>query len=200
MGKTRDLLKKIRDTKRTFKAKIGIIKDRNEMNLTEAEDIRKRWQEYTEELYRKDLHNPDNHDGMITPIHLERDILECEVNWALESITTNKASVGDGILVKLFQILKDDAVKEMHSICQQIWKTQHWPYDWKRSAFFPVTKKVNAKECSNYHTIALISHTSKIMLKILQARLQQYVNRELPDVQAGFRKGRGTRDLIANIC
>ena len=131
MGKTRDLLKKIRDTKRTFKAKIGIIKDRNEMNLTEAEDIRKRWQEYTEELYRKDLHNPDNHDGMITPIHLERDILECEVNWALESITTNKASVGDGILVKLFQILKDDAVTVLQSMCHQIWNTQQWTQDWK---------------------------------------------------------------------
>ena len=123
---------------------------------------------------------------------LEPDILECEVKWALESITKNKASGGDGIPVELFQILKDDAVKVPHSICQQIWKTQQWPQDWKRSVF------INAKECSNYCTIALISHARKVMLKILQARLQQYVNRELPDVQAGFRKGRGTRDQIAN--
>ena len=132
---------------------------------------------------------------MIT--HLEPDILECEVKWAL-SITTNKASRGDGIPVELFQFLKDDAVKMLHSICQQIWITQ-WPQDWKRSVFTPIPKKDNAKECSNYCTIALISHTSKVMLKILQARLQQYVNCELPDVQAGFRKGRGTRDQIANI-
>ena len=123
---------------------------------------------------------------MIT--NLEPDILECEVKWALETITTNKASVGDGIPVELFQILKDDAVKVLHSICQQIWKTQQWPQDWKRSVFIPIPKKGNAKECSNYHTIALISHASKVILKILQARLQQYVNHELPDVQAGFRK------------
>ena len=135
---------------------------------------------------------------MIT--HLEPDILECEVKWALESISTNKASGGDGISVELFQILKDDAVKVLHSICQQIWKTQHWPQDWKRSVFIPIQKKGNAKECSHYHTVALISHASKVMLKILQARLQQYLNRELPDVQAGFRKGRGTRDQIANMC
>ena len=132
---------------------------------------------------------------MIT--HLELDILECKVKWALGSITLNKASGGDGIPVELFQILKDDAVKVLHSICQQIWKTQQWPQDWKRSVFIPIPKKGNAKECSNYHTIAL--NTSKVMLKILQARLQQYVNRELPDVQAGFGKGRGTRDQIANI-
>jgi len=127
--------------------------------------------------------------------HLEPDILESEVKWALESITTNKASGGDGIPVEL----KDDAVKVLHSICQQIWKTKQWPQDWKRSVFIPIPKKGNAKECSNYHTIALISHASKVMLKVLQASLQQYVNRELPDVQAGFRKGRGTRDPIANI-
>ena len=127
---------------------------------------------------------------MIT--HLEPDILECEVKWALESITTNKASGGDGIPVELFQILKDDAVKVLHSICQQIWKTQQWPQDWKSSVFIPIPKKGDAKECSNYRTIALISHASKVMLQILQARLQQYVNRELPDVQARFRKGRGT--------
>ena len=137
------------------------------------------------------LLDPDNHNGVIT--HPEPDILECEVKWALESITTNKASGCDGIPVELFQILKDDAVKVLHSICQQIWKTQQWPQDWKRSVFIPNPKKGNPKECSNYHTIVLISHTSKVMLKILQARLQQYTNRELPDVQAGFRKGRGKR-------
>ena len=168
------------------------------MDLTEAEDIKKRWQEYTEEPYKKHLHDPDNHDGMIT--HLEPDILECEVKWALGSITMSKASGGDGIPVELFQILKDDSVKVLHSICQQIWETQQWPQDWKRLIFIPIPKKSNAKECSNYHTIALISHASKVTLKSLQARLQQYMNRELPDVQAGFRKSRGTRDQIANIC
>ena len=163
MGKTRDLFKQIRDTKGIFHAKMGSIKDRNCMDLTEAEDIKKRWQEYTEELYKKDLHNPDNHDVVIT--HLEPDILECEVKWALESITMNS----DGIPGELFQILKDDAVKVLHSICQQIWKSEQWPQDWKRSVFIPMPKKGNAKECSNYHTIALISHASKVMLKILQA-------------------------------
>ena len=153
------------------------------MDLTEAEDIKKRWQEYTEELYKKDLHDPDNHDGVIT--HVEPDILKCEV------ISEQK----------LEQRTKLVAVMEFqHSICQQIWKTQQWPQDWKRSVFIPIPKKGNAKECSNYHTIALISHASKVMIKILQARLQQYVDHELPDVQAGFRKGRGTRDQIANIC
>ena len=156
------------------------------MDLTEAEDIKKRWQEYTEELYKKDLHHPDNHDGVIT--HLEPDILECEVKRALESITTNKASGGDGIPVELVQILKDDAVKVLHSICQQIWKIQQWPKYWKRSVFIPIPEKGNAKQWSNYRTITLISQASKVMLKILQARLQQYVNHELPDVQAGFRK------------
>ena len=192
MGKTRVPYKKIRDTKGTFHAKMGTIKDRNGIDLTEAEDIRKRWQEYTEKLYKKDLHGTDNHDGVIT--HLEPDILGCKVKWALGSITMNKASGVDGILDYLFPILKDDAVKVLHSICQEIWKTQQWPQDWKRSVFIPIPKKCNAKECSNYHTIALISHASKVMLKILQARLQQYMNHELPDVQAGFRKGRGTRD------
>ena len=134
---------------------------------------------------------------MIT--HLKPDILQDEVKWALESITTNKASGGDGIPVELFQILKDDAKKVLHSICQQIWKTQQWPQDWKRSVFIPIPKNSDAKECSNYYTIAFISHTNKVLLKILQARLQQYVNHELPDVQACFRKGRGTRDQIANI-
>jgi len=198
MGKTRDLFNKVRDTKGIFHAKMGSIKDRNGMDLTETVDIKKKWQEYTEELYKKYLHDQDNHDGVIT--HLEPDILACEVKWALERITTKKASGGDGIPVEIFQILKDDAVKVLHSICQQIWKTHQWPQDWKRSVFIPIPKKGNAKECSNYHTIALISHASKVMLKILQASLQQYVNRELPDVQVGFRKGRGTRDQIANIC
>ena len=168
-----------------------------QLNLTEAEDTKKIWQEYTEELYKKDLHNPDNHDGVI--IHLEPDILECEVNWARGSITTNKVSGGDGIPVELVQILKDNALKMLHSICHQIWKSQQWPQDWKRSVLIPILKKGNTKECSNYHKIALISHASKVMLKILQARLQQYVDHELPSVQAGFRKGRGTRGQIANI-
>jgi len=144
------------------------------MDLTEAEDIKKRWQEYTEELYKKDLHDPDNHDGVLT--HLEPDILECKVKWGLGSVTTNKASVSNGIPVELFQILKDDAVIVLHPICQQIWKTQQWPQDWKRSVFIPIPKKGNAKECSNYCTIAVISHASKIMHKILQARVQQFMN------------------------
>ena len=198
MGKTRDLFKKIRDTsKETFHTKVGTIKDRNGMDLTEAEHIKKRCQEYTE-LYIKDLHDPDNHDGVIT--HLEPDILECEVKWVLGSITTNKASGGDGIPVELFQIQKDDAVKVLQSIWQQIWKTQQWPQDWKRSVIIPIPKKGSAKECSNYCTIVLISHASKVMLRMLQGKLQQvHVNLELLDVQAGFRKGRGTRHQIANI-
>ena len=146
------------DTKGTFLAKIGTIKDRNCMDLTEAEDIKKRWQEYTEELYQKNLHDPDDHDGVIT--QLEADILECEVKWTLRSITINKASGGDGIPVELFQILKDDAVKVLHSICWQIWKTQQWPQDWKRSVFIPIPKKGNVKECSNCCTIHS-SHTAK---------------------------------------
>ena len=198
MGKTRDLLKKIRDTKGIFHTKMGTIKNRNSMDLTEAEDIKKRWQKFTEVLYKKYLNDPESHDGVIT--HLESKILEYEVKWALGSITMNKASGGDGIPVELFQILKDGAVKMLHSICQQIWKTQQWPQDWKRSVIIPIPKKGNAKECSNYCTIALISHTSKVMLKILQVSLQQHVNQELPDVQVGFRKGRGTRDQVANIC
>ena len=168
MGKSRALFKNIRDSKGTFHAKMGSIKEQNGMNLTEAEDIKK-WQEYTE-LYKKDLRDPDNHDGVIT--HLNPDILECKVKWALESITANKASGGDGIPAELFQFVKDDAMKVLHSICQQIWKTQQWPQDWKRSVFIPVPKKGNAKECSNYRTVALISHASKVILKILQARLQ----------------------------
>ena len=160
---------RIRDTKGTFHAKMGTVKDRNDMDLKEAEDIKKRWQEYTE-LYKKDLNDPNNCDGVIT--HLEPDILQSEAKWALGSITTNKTSGGDGIPVELFQLLKDDAVKVLHSVWQQIWKTQQWPLTaghWKRSVFIPVPKKGNAKECSNYCTIALISHTSKVMLEIFQA-------------------------------
>ena len=149
---------------------MGTIKDRNGMDLREAEAIKKRWQEYREELYRKDLHDPDNHDGVIT--HLELDILESEVKWGLGSITTNKASGGDGIPSELSQVLKDGAVKVLHSICQQIWKTQQWLQDQKRSVFILIPKKSNAKECSNYCTVAFISRASKVMLKILQARLQ----------------------------
>ena len=155
MGKTRDLFEKIRDAKGTFHAKMGTIKDRNGMDLTEVEDIKKRWQEYTEKLYKKNLHDPD--------------ILECKVKWALGSITMNKASGDDGIPVELFQILRDDAVKVLHSVCQQIWKTQQWPQEWKRSVFFPISKKGNAKDCSNYRTIALISKASKVMLKIFSS-------------------------------
>ena len=145
MGKSRGLFKKIRDTKGIFHAKMGSIKDRNGMDLSEAEDIKKRWQEYTEELYKKDLQVQDNHDGVITD--LDPDIVEYEVKWALGNITTNKASGGDRIPAELFQILKDDAVKVLHSICQQIWKTQQWAQDWKRSVFIPIPKKGNAKEC-----------------------------------------------------
>ena len=163
MGKTRELFKKIRDTKGTFHAKMGSIKERNGMDLTEAEDIKKKCKN-TQKNCTKKLHDQENHDGVIT--HLEPDILECEVKWALESITTNKATRGDGIPVELFQILEDDAVKVLHSICQQIWKTQQWPQDWKRSVFIPIPKKGSVKECSYYCTIALISHASKVMLKI----------------------------------
>ena len=199
MGKTRDLFQKIRDTMGTFHAKLGTIKDRNGMDL-QKQKILRRGGKNTQKNYTKMIFMmcaSDKHNGVI--IHLQPDILECKVKWALGSITTNKASGGDGIPVDLFQILGDDAVKVLHSICQQIWKTQQWPQDSKRSVFIPIPKKGNAKECSNYRTIALISQASKVMLKILQARLQQYVNRELQDVQAGFRKGRGTRDQIANI-
>ena len=173
MGKTRDLFKKIRDTKEIFHANMGTIKDRNGTDLTEAEDMKKRWQEDTEELHKEGLNDPEKHNSVIT--HLESGILEFKVKRALGSITMNKASGDDGIPAELFQVLKYDAVKVLHSICQQIWKTQQWPQDWKRSVFIPIPKKGNAKECSNYCTIALISHTSKVILKILQARLQQYM-------------------------
>ena len=173
MGKIRDLFKKIRDTKGTFHAKMGTIKERNGMDLTEAEDIKKMWQEYTKQLYKKYLNDTDNYDGVVT--HLEPDIMESQVKWALGSITTNKASGGDGIPAELFKTLEDDVIKVLYSICQRIWKTQPWLQDWKRSIFISIPKKGSAKECSNHHTIALISHASKILLKILQARLQQYV-------------------------
>ena len=160
----------------------------------------RRYQQEVARIHRrtiqKNLHDPDNHNGVIA--HLEPDILECKVKWALGSITMNKASGGDGIPGELFQILKDDAMKVLHSICQQIWKTQQWPQDWKRSVFIPIWKKGNAKECSCYCTIALISSARKVLLKILQPRLQRYMNQELPDVEAGFREGRGTRDQIAS--
>ena len=164
------------------------------MDLTEAD--KKRWQDYTEELYKKHLNDLDNHYGVIT--HLEPDILECKVKWALRSITMNKASEGDRIPAELFQILKDDAVEVLHSICHRIWKTQQWPQDYKRSVFIPIWKKGNAKECSNYRSIVLISHTNKVMLKILQARFQQYMNWDIPDAQAGFKKAEES-DQIANI-
>ena len=169
MGKARDLFKKIRDTKGTFHTKMGTIKDRNSKDQREAEETKRRWQEYTEELYKKSLNDPDNHDGVVT--YLEQDIRESEVKWALGSITTNNISGGDGILVELFKILRDKAVKVLHSICQQMWKKQQWPQDWKRSVFVSIPKKGNVTECSNYCTVTLISYASKVMLKILQVRL-----------------------------
>ena len=174
MGKTRDLVNKIGDIKGTFHAKMCMIRDRNSKDLTEAEEIKTRWQEYTDERHKKDLNGPDNHNGVVT--HLNPDTLEYEVKQALGSTAVNIASGGDGIPVKLFQILKADAVKVLHSTCQRIWKTQQWPQDWKTSVFIPISKKGNAKESLNYCTIALISLASKVVLKILQARLQQYVN------------------------
>ena len=175
MGKTRDLFKNIRDNKETCYAKIGTIKDRNSMDLTEAEDIKKRWQKYREELHRKDLNDLDNNNGMIT--HLEADILKYEAKWPSGSITTNEASGSDGIPAELFQVLKDDTVKVLHLTCQQIWTTQQWPQQWKRSVFIPIPKKGNAEERSNDCTSALTSHTTKVTLKMLQASLQQYMNR-----------------------
>ena len=174
MGKTRDLFKKTGDTKGTFHARMGTIKGRNSKDLTEAEKIKKMQQEYTEELYKKGVNDLDNHDDVV--IHPQPDILECEVTWALGCITKYRASRVNRIPAELCQILKDAAVKVPHSICQQIWKTQQWPQDWKSSRFIPIPEKSNAKECSNHHTIELISHASKVMLKILQASLQQHVN------------------------
>ena len=197
MGKSRYLFKKIRDARGTFHAKMGSVMDRTGVVLTESEDINKKWQEYTEELYKKDFYDPNNHDGVIT--HLEPDILECEVKWALGSITTNKVSGGNAIPVDLFKILKDDFVKVLHSFMPENLEISAVATGPEKVHFHSIPKKGNAKEWSNYRTIALISHASKEMLKILQVRLQQYVNCELPDVQAGFRKGRGTRGQIANI-
>ena len=165
MGKTTDLFKKIRDTKGRFHAMMSTIKDKNGIDLTEAEEIKKRWQEYTE-LHKKDLNDPDSHDGVIT--NLEPDILGSEIKWTLRTITMNKASGGDGIPAELYPTQKHDAVKVLHSVCQQIWKTQQWPQDWKKSVFIPIPKKGSAKECTNYHTITLISHASKVMLKIFK--------------------------------
>ena len=164
------------------------------MDPEEAEDIKKRWEEYIKELYNKDLNDPDNHNDVITL--LEPNILEWEVKWTSGSTTMSEASGGDGIPVELFQILKDDAFKVLPSICQEIWKTQQWPQDWEILVFIPIPKKGSTKECSNYHTIAFISHASKVMLKILQARFQQCIKQELPEIQVGFVKG---RDLFANI-
>ena len=167
------------------------------MDLTKAEDNKKRWQEY-KELYKKDLHDLDNHDGMIT--RLEPDILEREVKWVLGSITTNKSSGGDGIVAELFQILKDDVVQVLHSLtCQRIWKTQQWPQDWKRSVLIPIPKKGNTKECSNYHKIALIPHATKLMLKILQGRLQQCVSRELHMFKLDLEKAEEPEIKLPNL-
>ena len=196
MGKTRNLFRKIRDTMGTFHAKMGTIKDRNGMDLTEAEDIKKRWQEYTEKLYKKDLHDSDNHDGVIT--HLEPDILECEVNGPQEASLQTKLMEVMEFQLSYFKSWK----KMLLECCTQYASTfgkLNSGQDWKKSVFIPIPMKGNAKECSNYHTIALISQTRRVMLKILQARLQQYVNHEIPDVQAGFRKGRGTRDQITTV-
>ena len=171
MGKIRDCSKKVGDIKGRFHAKMHTIKNRNGKDLTEAEDIKKKWQEYTKELSKKGLNDLDSYDGVVT--HLESDILECEVKWALGSTTMNKASGGHGMPAELFQILKHDAVRVLYLICQKLWKTQQWPQDQKRSVFIPIPKKGNTKECSNYRTIVLISHSSRVMLKILQARFQQ---------------------------
>ena len=198
MGKTRDLFKKVRDTKGMFHANMDTKKGQKQYGPNRSKKYEEEVARIHRRIIQKDLNDPDNHNGVIT--HLQPDILECEVKWVLGSITMNKASGGNGISAELFQILKDDAVKVLRSICQQIWKTQQQPQDQKRSFFIPTSKKGSAKECSNYHTIALFSHASKVMLKILQASLQQYMNRELPYDQAGFRKGRGSRDQIANIC
>ena len=197
MGKTRDLFKKVRDTKGMFHANMDTKKGQKQYGPNTSKKYEEEVARIHRRIIQKDLNDPDNHNGVIT--HLQPDILECEVKWVLGSITMNKASGGNGISAELFQILKDDAVKVLRSICQQIWKTQQQPQDQKRSFFIPTSKKGSAKECSNYHTIALFSHASKVMLKILQASLQQYMNRELPYDQAGFRKGRGSRDQIANI-
>ncbi|CAH2324286.1 Hypothetical predicted protein [Pelobates cultripes] len=197
MGKSRDLFKEIGDLKVTFHAKMGVIKDKNGRDLTEENRIKKRWQEYTDNLYRKDLNSTDYLNSWSNEMGPE--ILESEVRWALGCLSDNKAAGVDKIPIELFTILQDDAMRILLALCQQIWKTQQWPKNWKRSVYIPIPKKGNAKECFNYRTIALISHANKVMLKILQARLKQYMDQELPDVQAGFCRGRGTRDQIANV-
>ncbi|XP_049789823.1 uncharacterized protein LOC126195306, partial [Schistocerca nitens] len=200
MGKTRDLYKKIRDIKGKLQAKIGMIKDRNGKDLSEAEDVKERWAEYVEDLYKKELHNDRAPTADVNVnLELEPDILESEIQWALENMADNKTSGHDEIPAELFKVTGKDAVKVLHSICQKIWITQQWSEDWKRLVFIPIPKKRSSKEFSDYRTIALISYASKVMLKILQNRLRQYLDRELPEEQAGFRKGRGTRDQIANI-
>ena len=194
MGKSRDPIKKIGDVKGIFYARKGMIKDRNDK---EAEKIKKRWQKYTEELYKKGLNDPDNHYGVVT--HLELDTLEFEVKWALGSITMNKASGGDGIPVELFQILKDDAAKVQHSVCQQIWKNWAVVTGLEKISFQSNPQNANAKECSNNHTIVLISHAGKVMLKILQARLQQYVNWEPPDFKLGFKEAEKSKIKLPTL-
>ena len=188
----------MRNIKGAFRPKMGTIKDKNGRDLVDAEEIKRRWKEYMEELYNKDLNKLDQYDGVVS--HPESDILECEVRWSLRSSAINKASGCDEIPAELFKSLKDDAIKALHSLCQQIWKTQQWPQDWKRSILIPIPRKVSTKQCDNHWTTALVSHARKVMLEILHARLQHYANQEHPDVQAGFRKGRGTKDQIANIC
>ena len=197
-GKTRNLFRKIGAIKGIYCPKMGTIKDVNCRNLVDTEKIKKRWKEYTKELYKKDPNKPDCYDGVVS--HPEPDSLEIKVKWALGSTAVNKASGCNGIPVELFKILKDDAIKVLYPISQHIWKTQPWPQDWKRSIFIPVPKKGSTKECASHQTITLLSHASKVMLKLSHARLQHYANQELPDVKTGFRKGRETRDQIANIC
>ena len=195
-GKTRSLSRKIGNIKGVFCPKVGTIKDKNDRDLVDAEEIKKRWKECTKELYKKDVNEPITRTVWLVT---QSDILECDVRWALRSTAINKDSGFDEIPAELFKSLKDDAIKVLHSLCQQIWKTQQWPWDWKRSILISIPKKGNTKECANHRTIALISRASKVVLKILRARLQHYANQEVPDVQTGFRKGRGHRDQIANI-
>ncbi|XP_047112237.1 uncharacterized protein LOC124788994, partial [Schistocerca piceifrons] len=200
MGKTRALYKKIREIKGKFQAKIGMIQDRNRKDLGEAEDVKESWAEYVEDLYKREPHNDRSPTGDVNVnLELEPDILESEIQWALENMADNTISGHDEIPAELFKVTGKDTVKVLHSICQKIWITQQWPKDWKRSVFIPIPKKRSSKECSDYQTIALISHASKVTSKILQNRLCQYLDRELPEEQAGFRKRRGTRDQIANI-
>ena len=190
-GKSRDLYRKIGNINGAFCPKVGTVKGNNSRDLVDAEEIKMRWKEYIEELYRTDLNEPDYYDGVAS--HPGPDILECEVRWALRSTAINKATGCDEIPAELFTSLKKDAIRVLHSLFQQLWKTHQWPQDWNRSILIPVPKKGSTKECANHRTITIISHASKVMLKVLHARLQHYVNQELPDAQTGFRKGRGTR-------